>query len=121
MTNGIEEVAAGLEEDEAAQAQPKKKQNNKIVYGIYTKVRSGNCKYGGWTREGMARFNKLYKLVLADRADKFAEQSERQLLAYCNAKLLKEKGKAAATLVAREEGNATFQELLEAMWGLWVV
>ena len=35
---------------------------------------AGNCKYGGWTREeGTARFNAaLYKLVLADRADKFA-------------------------------------------------
>ena len=69
-------------------------------------------------REGTARFNKLYKLVLANRADKFAEQLECQLLAYCKAKVLKAKGKAAATLVDGEEGNTTFQEpLLEAMWG----
>ena len=97
---GLEKVAAGLEEDEAAQAQPKKKQKNKM-YGICTKVRSGNCKYGGWTREDTARFNELYKLVLADRADKFAEQLKRQLLAYRKAKLLKAKEKAAATLVDR--------------------
>jgi hypothetical protein len=43
---GLKEVAAGLEEDEAAQAQPKKKQNN-MIDGMYTKVRSGKCKYGG--------------------------------------------------------------------------
>ena len=114
----IDEVAAGLEQGEAAQVQPKKKRNNKI-YGIYTKVRSGNCKYGGWTREGTARFNELYKLVLVDRASAFAEQAERQLLAYCKAQVLKTKGKAAASLVdGEEEDNATFKEPPEAMWGL---
>jgi hypothetical protein len=114
---GLEEVAAGLEDDEAAQAQPKKKPNNKI-YGKYTKVRSGNCKYGGWTYEGTARFNELYKMVLADRACSFADQTERQLLAHCKAQALKAKGKAAAALVDGDEGNETFQEPLEAMWGL---
>ena len=36
--------------------------------GKYTAIRSGRCKYGGWSREGTARFNQFYKLVQEDRA-----------------------------------------------------
>ena len=62
---------------------------------------------------------KIQKRKGTDRACSFEEQTERQLLAYCKAQLLKAKGKAAATLVDGEEGNATFQgKSLEAMWGL---
>jgi hypothetical protein len=48
---------------------------------------------------------------------KFAEQLESQLLLYCKVSVLKAKGKDAATSVDGEEGNTTFQEQLEAMWG----
>jgi hypothetical protein len=47
-----------------------------------------------------------------------AEPSDSQLLLYCKVSVLKAKGKDAATLVDGEEGYTTFQELLEAMWGL---
>ena len=61
---------------------------------------------------------KIRKRKGTDRVCSFAEQTECQLLAYCKAQVLKAKGKSAATLVDGEEGNATFQEPLEAMWGM---
>ena len=51
---GLEEVAAGLKEDEAAQAQPKKKQNSK-TYGIYTK--SGRATVSTVDGRGRARLD----------------------------------------------------------------
>jgi hypothetical protein len=37
--------------------------------GKYTgaAAKSGHCKFGGWNREGMARFNELYVMVREDR------------------------------------------------------
>ena len=54
--------------------------------GKYTSKKSGHCKYGGWSREGMARFNELYKLVREDRACPQAAATEGELLAFCKAK-----------------------------------
>ena len=53
--------------------------------GKYTEKKSGHCKYGGWSRAGMARFNQLYSLVNDDRASVQSEQMERELLAFCRA------------------------------------
>jgi hypothetical protein len=54
--------------------------------GKFTSKKSGHCKYGGWSREGMARFNELYKLVREDRACPQAAAMEGELLAFCKAK-----------------------------------
>ncbi len=54
--------------------------------GKYTSKKSGHFKYGGWSREGMARFIELYKLVREDRAYPQATAMEKELLAYCKAK-----------------------------------
>ena len=49
-------------------SRPSEKQMQKTM-GKYTALQSGKCKYNGWTDEGMARFNELFKMVQADRAD----------------------------------------------------
>lgn len=59
----------------------KKKQSR--VRGLYTSKKSGHCKYGGWSREGISRFNELYKLVHEDRACPQAAAMERKFLDYC--------------------------------------
>jgi hypothetical protein len=51
--------------------------------GKYTHKKSGHCKYGGWSREGISRFNDLYNLVHEDRACPQAAAMERKLLAFC--------------------------------------
>jgi hypothetical protein len=60
-----------------------KKRRTKRLPGKYTEKKSGHCKYGGWSRAGMARFNQLYKLVHDDRASPQSEKMERELLAFC--------------------------------------
>ena len=62
----------------------KKKAAAKIP-GRYTAKKNGHCKYGGWSRDGTARFNELYNLVQDDRASAQSEQMERELMAFCRA------------------------------------
>ena len=50
------------------------------MYTGATAARSGHCKFGGWNKEGMARFNDLYNMVLEDIASPQAEEMERQLI-----------------------------------------
>ena len=91
--------------------------------GKYTgaKARSGQCKFGGWNREGMARFNDLYNLVLEDRACPQAEAMERAFLEFCKTERnLDDAGGAldegvegaAKSLVNREAAP------VEAMWDI---
>ncbi len=54
--------------------------------GKYTSKKSGHCKNSGWSCEGMARFNEVYKLVREDRASAQAAAMEMELLAFCKAK-----------------------------------
>jgi hypothetical protein len=44
-------------------ASKQKKKGTKRIPGKYTAMKNGHCKYGGWSRAGTARFNKLYSLV----------------------------------------------------------
>ena len=74
----------------------KKKQTR--VRGRYTSKKSGHCKYGGWSREGIARFNELYKLVHEDRACPEAAAMERELLAFC-------RDQGGGNGIADEEGD----------------
>ncbi len=65
----------------------KKKEKAKRLPGKYTeKKKTGTCKFSGWSRAGMARFNQLYSLVEEDRASAQSEEIERELLAFCRAK-----------------------------------
>ena len=50
--------------------------------GKYTAKKSGHCKYGGWSREGMARFNQLYNMVQEDRASPQALAMEMEFLSF---------------------------------------
>ena len=52
--------------------------------GKYTTKRKGNtCKFGGWSAEGMTRFNDLYNMVKADRVSETAKEMEELLRMHC--------------------------------------
>ena len=53
--------------------------------GKYTARKTGHCKYGGWSREGITAYNKFYHLVRADCACDQAMDMERELLTHCMA------------------------------------
>ncbi len=85
-----------------------------------TLKKSGHCKYGGWSRDGTARFNELYNLVAEDRLCPQAEAIETELLAFCRKEMgaggLQEGGGkegGAAAMVVEQEAVA-----VEAAWDL---
>ena len=55
----------------------------KAIRGKYTVQNSGTCKYGGWSIDGMNRFNDLYALVKEDRKSPQAPAMEKEFLDYC--------------------------------------
>ena len=85
-----------------------------------TLEKSGHCKYGGWSRDGTARFNELYNLVAEDRSCPQAEAMETELLAFCRKEMgvngqqegVDKEGGAAATLVEQDA------VAVEAAWDL---
>jgi hypothetical protein len=87
--------------------------------GKYT-GKSGHCKYGGWSRDGTARFNELYNLVVEDRACPQAEAMETELLAFCR----KETGVGGVQEGGGKEGGAVAMVVeqepvaVEAAWDL---
>ena len=86
---------AGADEREATiQKQPRQT-------GTYTGQKSGHCKYGGWSHDGMVRFNELYKLVVDDRACLQAEAMEKELREFCRS----EYGGDLGGNMQREQGN----------------
>jgi len=58
----------------------KKKTMSKAVRGKYTCHNNGTMKYGGWSDQGMARFNELYDLVKKDRRCPRAAAMEKEFL-----------------------------------------
>jgi hypothetical protein len=60
-----------------------KKKGQERLMGKYTANKSGHCNYGGWSREGIKRFNEFHHLVQQeDRASKQLQEMESQLLAF---------------------------------------
>jgi hypothetical protein len=55
----------------------------KVIRGKYTLQNSGTSKYGGWSHDGMKRFNYLYNLVEEDRKSPQAPAMEKEFLDYC--------------------------------------
>ena len=53
--------------------------------GKYTQKKAGQCKYSGWSRDGISQFNALRKVVEEDRACPEAEQMEKELMRFCRA------------------------------------
>ncbi|KAI2489636.1 hypothetical protein MHU86_24949 [Fragilaria crotonensis] len=47
--------------------------------------KAGQCKYSGWSRDGISQFNALRKVVEEDRACPEAEQMEKELMRFCRA------------------------------------
>jgi hypothetical protein len=113
-----------LEDDRVAESELPGEQGRKKQprhRGKYTSKKSGHCKYSGWSCEGMARFNELYKLVREDRACPQATAMEKELLAYCKAKY---GGGIGGAEGGQDEGTAnavsTTEEVsfVEAAWDL---
>jgi hypothetical protein len=92
--------------------------------GKYTAKKSGHCKYGGWSREGMKRFNELYKLVQEDRLCPQAEAMEKELLAFCKRSQKGAGGKDGGNKQQQDGGNTNAgievieASLVEAAWDL---
>ena len=89
--------------------------------GKYTAQKTGHCKYGGWSREGMEAYNKFYHLVKADRVSDQALDMERELLAHCMA--LKRRGtnvegSPELSHPSGEPEDASVEEPLVACWDL---
>ena len=66
-----------------AQAAQSVQRERKVIRGKYTVQNSGTCKYGGWSHDGMKRFNYLYALVAEDRKSPQAPAMEKEFLDYC--------------------------------------
>ena len=98
----------------------KKKGGTKIP-GKYTAKKNGNCKYGGWSRAGTARFNKLYNLVQEDRASAQSEDMEQELMAFCRAQAGIDDDNAQCQQEGQSDNNAvdgTEAPPVEAAWDL---
>ena len=81
------------------------KPTRKRITGKYTAKKSGTtCRYGGWSVEGMARFNELYEMIKADRACQQAAVMEKTVLFKC-------KERAG---IRRSDGNGMQQDGHEA-------
>ncbi len=65
--------------------------------------KTGHRKYGGWSREGTARFNHFYNLVQVNRASPLAETMEKHILQYCKAQKYANEGGDDA--VQQDEGG----------------
>ncbi|KAI2492752.1 hypothetical protein MHU86_21795 [Fragilaria crotonensis] len=87
--------------------------------GKYTGKSSGHCKYGGWSPEGIVRFNELKKLVEEDRVCPQAETMEKELLEFSRSQ---QKGGGRGGNTQGEQGNnaarpeAMESFLVEAAW-----
>ena len=105
--------AAGADDQQGRRKQPRQR-------GRYTAKKSGHCKYGGWSRDGTARFNQLYKLVQEDRQCPQAEAMETELMAFCRKN---QKGGQYHDGGNRQGNNDAVSEvmdasLVEAAWDL---
>lgn len=123
----IKAAAKGGEEEtkEAGQDnQKKKKKAAERMRGMYTgaSAKSGQCKFGGWNRAGMVRFNELFALVKEDRASPQATEMERKLLEFCRSIKPGTDGDAGGALAEDQGGeaaarkHAAFEPPVEAMW-----
>jgi hypothetical protein len=113
------------EKEETLQGERDKQDKKKTTErrrGKYTgaSVKSGHCKFGGWSQHGMKRFNALFTLVKEDRASPQAAEMERKLLEFCNSKWPNADGDG--TNAVGQEGEAAarihtnFEPPIEAMW-----
>ena len=115
-------VSDEVEDSGARQQEGQRKKKAKPKQrGAYTGKKSGHCKYGGWSHEGMARFNALYRLVQEDRSCPQAEVMETELMAFCRSRAGLVDGRDAQ---GGERGNDTSVSaamdttFVEAAWDL---
>ncbi len=83
----IKAAAEEEEEDttEAGKHNQKKSKAAERMRGMCTgaTAKSGQCKLGGWNRDGMVHFNELFALVKEDRACPQASMMEQKLFEFC--------------------------------------
>ena len=90
--------------------------------GKYTgaDTKTGQCKFGGWSKAGTNRFNALFDLVEEDRASPQAAEMEQKLLEFCNSKRPSTGGDAAVAVGQEGEAAArmlsNFEPPVEARW-----
>jgi hypothetical protein len=82
--------------------------------------KTGQCKWGGWTTEGMKRFNELFNLVSEDRKCPQAAAMETELLQFCQAAKKAATGDDGAIVEGQGGGAAKLPTNLEppvdAVW-----
>lgn len=105
----------------ASDSSGRRKTSKEREKGKYTAQKTGHCKFGGWSREGMEAYNKFYHLVKADRVCDQAMDMERELLNHCMA--LKQRGtigEGSPELFpdGEEAEDASVEEPLVACWDL---
>jgi hypothetical protein len=116
-------IKAAKEEEEATEAVRDDQQKNKPAErkrGLYTGAteKSGQCKLGGWNRDGIKRFNELFEMVKEDRASPQANLMEQKLLEFCKA-TKPTGGDGGAEDQGAEDAarkQAAFEPPVEAMW-----
>ena len=108
----VEEEGERVEEgsdsanEERSDTVPKRKR----VEAKYTTKRKGNtCKYGGWSMEGMTRFNELYDIVKKDRASPKAKEMEESFRMHCRTLAGKHCPNGNSTTVGELDGNNAAQ------------
>ena len=90
--------------------------------GKYTgaATKTGQCKFGGWSKAGTYRLNAFYDLVKEDRTSPQAAEMEQKLLEFCNSKRPSTGGDSAVAM--GREGEAAARMLsnieppVEARW-----
>ena len=82
---------------------------SKRIVGRYTKTDGSSAEYGGWSEEGILRFNQLCEMVSADRASRNANDAEEWLMIT----LRQQAGGVAQMGPERVIDHARLQESLE--------
>ena len=82
--------------------------------GKYTGKSSGHCKYGGWSTDGIKRFNELRKLVEEDRACPQAETMEKELLEFCRSQSKGGRNNGRETPQVEQGNNLVGSEVMDA-------
>lgn len=107
----------------AEQDNRNKKKGTERRRGKYTGAESKTgqqCKFGGWSADGIRRFNALYAMAREDRESPHATAMERELLEFCNSKAPSTDDGGALAVGQGGEGVAraisTFEPPVEAMW-----
>jgi hypothetical protein len=86
-------------------------EKSKRMAGRYTKSNIGYSEYGGWSEDGVLRFNELCEMVQDDRASRNAREVETQLLA----SLRRQAGEGATGAARSNEREVDYSDSLRSL------